>query len=105
MVVDKDKRAYYTGITAIFVKQSLVWLDFLVESTGLTLTQDAKYRFNKARNGIKDLNNFFESTIEDKEELYEVSAKISDFVEFMSKLPSEDRNTVIDLLSKIEEVK
>jgi hypothetical protein len=100
--MDQNKRAYFLGITAIFIKQSLVWLDFLEENSNLQLKQDVKYKFNKARNGLKDLNNFFESVIEDKEEHYEVSAKISDFVEFLSKLSSEDRNEVIELLSKIE---
>lgn len=100
-----EERSYYLGITAIFIKQSSIWLDFLVESTGLNLKQDVKYKFNKAKNGLKDLNEFFETVIEDKEDHYEISAKISDFVEFMSKLSSEDRNTVISLLGKIEEVK
>lgn len=101
----QEQRAYFLGITAIFIKQSLTWLDFLQESAGLNLKQEVKYKFNKAKNGLNDLNNFFESVIEDKEEHYEVSAKISDFVEFMSKLSRDDRNTVIELLSKIEEVK
>ncbi len=103
--MNQDKRSYFLGITAIFIKQSQVWLDFLQENSGLNLKQDVKYKFNKARNGLKDLNEFFESVIEDKEEHYEISAKISDFVEFMSTLSSKDRNTVIELLSKIEEVK
>lgn len=103
--MNKDQRSYHLGITAIFIKQSLTWLDFLTESSGLNLKQDVKYKFNKARNGLKDLNNFFDSVIEDKEEHYEISAKISDFVEFMATLSSEDRNSVIELLSKIEKVK
>ncbi len=103
--MNQDQRSYHLGIAAIFIKQSLTWLNFLQESTGLTLKQEVKYKFNKAKNGLKDLNEFFESVIEDKEEHYEISAKISDFIEFMSKLSRDDRNTVIDLLSKIEEVK
>lgn len=103
--MNQDQRSFHLGITAIFIKQSLTWIDFLQESSKLNLKQDIKYKFNKARNGLKDLDNFFESIIEDKEEHYEISAKISDFVEFMSKLSSENRNIVISLLSKIEEVK
>lgn len=103
--MNQDQRSYFLGITAIFIKQSLTWLTFLQESSGLNLKYDVKYRFNKATNGLKELDSFFESVIEDKEEHYEISAKISDFVEFMSKLSNEDRNTVISLLNKIEEVK
>lgn len=103
--MNQDKRSYFLGITAIFIKQSITWLDFLEQSSGLKLKHEVKYKFNKARNGLKDLNEFFESVIDDKEEHYEISAKISDFVEVMSKLSPDDRNTVIDLLNKIEEVK
>ena len=96
---EQNKDSFYFGITAMFVKQARIWLEHINTDNKLKLERDVKYRFNVAQNGLKNLDDFFEGAIEDKEELYDISGKMSDFVEVLAQCTIEQRNFIMSTLT------
>lgn len=102
-----NKREYYLGILLIFIKQSVIWLDYVLETFNLGLKGNVKYKFNLAKNALNSLNSFFESILDKNsmDDHYEVSAIISDFIEALSLCNPEERGEIINYIAKLKENK